>query len=330
MARTGIWGATIVMLLVCSPALYAQHGHGHGHGGGHGHNHGHGHHGHHHHHHGHGGFRGYSFYRPYFNNWSSSVYLGVGSPYGYSSFGYFNGPVYGFGYNPYLYDYAPYGTYYSPRTNYVDYYLSPIYQPAELAYGPQAMKQFMGLDRNFALGDLVTQPRPVEVEAAKPIVTGPNLEARQKADRFIELGDQHFKAQKFHDALLRYRMAIDAAPTYPHAHLRHGFSLVANRRYEEASSALAKAFALDPQIMKSGFRIDALYADNRMAREGHQEALAQAALNEPNRGDLHFVVGMWLAFSGEIERSRKFFEKARELGIEAGAAANTESNAKDI
>jgi Tfp pilus assembly protein PilF len=318
MARTGTWTAMIVMLLALSPVLYAQHSHGHHHH----------HHGHHHHHH-HGGFRGYSFYRPYFNNWSGSVYLGIGGPYGYSSFGYYNGPVYGFGY-PYVYNYAPYGTYCSPRTNYVDYYLSPIYQPAELAYGPQAMKQFLGLDRNFALGDLVTQPRPVEVQAAKPIVSELSVEARQKADRFIELGDQNFKAQKFHDALLRYRMAIDAAPTYAMAHLRHGFSLVANRRYEEAARALAKAFALDPQIMKSGFRIDALYADNRMAREGHQEGLAQAALNEPSRGDLHFVVGMWLAFSGEVERSRKFFEKARELGIEAGATASTESNAKDI
>ena len=42
--------------------------------------------------------------------------------------------------------------------------------------------------------------------------------------------------------------AIGASPDYAVAHLRLGFSLVANRRYEEASVSLAKAFTLDPQI----------------------------------------------------------------------------------
>ncbi len=234
------------------------------------------------------GFGGYNSYRPYYNNWSSNVSIGFGRPFGYSSFNYYNGPIYGGYISPYSYssyygsgldyyglgDYS-HGTYYRPRSNYIEYNLPPVYYPAEVAYGPQAMKQFLGVDRNFGLGPLlnnqpiVNQPIVIERnnvvrEAAKPVVQEINWEARKKADRFIELGDQNFKQQKFHDALLRYKMAIDASPDYAVAYLRHGFSLIGNRRYEEAATAFSKAFARDPRIVASGFRIDQRYGDNRL------------------------------------------------------------------
>lgn len=297
------------------------------------------------------GFGGYSSYRPYYNNWSGN--LGYNRPYyGYSSSYYsYGGPIYSgaYYYSPYYGAYGPgvydydygYGTYYSPRLNYVDYYLPPIYAPAELNYGPQAVKQFLGVDRTFGLGPLlnntpqVSQPIVIDRsntvrDVAKPVVKEINWEARKKADRFIEIGDQRFQEQKFHDALLRYRMAIEASPEYAVAHLRHGFSLIANRRYEEAAKALTKAFALDPQIVASGFRIDQLYDDNRLAREAHEEGLAQAVLDEPSSGDLHFVMGMWLVFSGDAERSRKFFEKAREFGIDTGTMAPPANGGRDL
>jgi tetratricopeptide (TPR) repeat protein len=331
MPRSLVHLAIFAALIVCANAAQADHrqrlyrggiayndyGHGRSGGGGY-HYHRHDHHG------GNFSFRGYSSYRPYYNNWSGNVYLGIGAPYGYSSFSYYNGPLYGgYGYG------GIYGANYYPSLNYVDYYLPPVYYPAELAYGPLAMNQFLGVDRNFGLAPLrapaQAAPRVVErpavIEAAKPVVKEIDWEARKKADRFIELGDSHFKTQKFHDALLRYRMAIDASPDYAVAHLRHGFSLIANRRYDEAATALTKAFTLDRQIVASGFRIDLLYADNRIARGAHEEGLANAALNEPNNGNLHFVVGMWLIFSGEADRSRKFFEKAKELGVDAGSMA---------
>ena len=315
------------------------------------------------------GYGGYSSYRPYYNNWSGNLSVNIGRPYGYSSFGYYNGPAYGYA-SPYYggyygsgldyyygpgtgyyrsglgyyglgaYDYG-YSTYYNPRSSYVDYYLPPVYYPAELNYGPQAVKQFLGVDRTFGLGPLlnntpqVNQPIVIDRsntvrEAAKPVVKEINWEARKKADRFIEIGDQRFQEQKFHDALLRYKMAIEASPDYAVAHLRHGFSLIGNRRYEEAAVALKKAFTLDSEIVKSGFRIDQLYDDNRLARQAHEEGLAQAVLDAPSSGDLHFVMGMWLVFSGDLDRSRKFFEKARELGVDSGVVAQAENAGRDL
>jgi tetratricopeptide (TPR) repeat protein len=306
------------------------------------------------------GLGGYSSYRPYYNNWSGNVSVGYGRPYRHSGLSYYYGPAYGgyaiggygvggygygYGYDlPYYYDYryGDYGlysngilgsTYYSPRYNYIEYDLPSVYAPAEINYGPQAVKQFLGVDRNFGLGPLNNPaPRIVErkVEVAKPVVKEIDWDARKKADQFIELGDQNFQKQKFHDALLRYRMAVNASPDYAVAHLRHAFSLVAQRRYEEASKSFTKAFTLDPEIVKSGFRIDMLYADNRLAREAHQESLAQAALDEPNNGDLHFVVGMWLLFNGELDRSRKFFEKARDLGVVNDVVVHNDDGARDL
>jgi Tfp pilus assembly protein PilF len=298
---------------------------------------------------GYSGYSGYSSYRPYYNNWAGNVSINIGRPY-YSSYGYggaYNPYYYGSGYyggNYYgtgLYGTGLYGTglygggYYGGgvySSGYLSsrlygYGLGNVYDPyyGQAVYGLPGVAPYLGTGQSVIVNPVASQPtvieREVVRETAKPVVTEIDWTARAKADRFIEQGDTNFKAQKFHDALLRYKMAIEASPKYAVAHLRHGFSLIANRRYEEASKAFAKAFALDPQIAKSGFRIDQLYADNRMAREAHQEALAQAALDEDTSGELHFVVGTWLLFSGEADRSRKFFEKARDLGINADLVA---------
>lgn len=295
------------------------------------------------------GLGGYSSYRPYYNHWSGNVGLGFGRPYYGYSFGYYSGPLFAdYYYSPYYgaygpgyYDYYGYGTYYSPRSNFVDYYLPPVYYPAELAYGPQAVKQFLGVDRTFGLGPLlndqpvVNQPIVIERrdtarEVAKPVVQEIDWDARKKADRYIELGDNLFREQKFHDALLRYRLAVQASPDYAVAYVRHGFSLVAHRRYDEAADAFTKAFTLDRQIVASGFRIDQMYDDNLLAREAHEEALAQAVLDAPSDGKRHFVMGMWLVFSGQADRSRKFFEEARALGVNTAVVERPVDGARDL
>jgi tetratricopeptide (TPR) repeat protein len=249
--------------------------------------------------------RGYGYYYPSYYN--SGIYLGVGYPYYGSSFGYYGGPIVNSYYSPYLGGYYGGLNYYYPNLATYNYVVPPAIDP-----GPAAA--------------------PAEVETLKPVVKEIDWDARKKADNYMELGDVLFKQQKFHDALLRYRMAVAAAPDYPMAYLKHGVALIAQRRYEEASQAFAKAFALDPKIIESGFRIDQLYADNRLAREGHEEALAQAALDDPDNSALHFDLGMWLVFNGQAERSRKFFERARDLGMKPPAAAPAENavGARDL
>ncbi len=299
-----------------------------------------------------GGFRrpigGWGISRPWLVS-NNSISLSVGSPYGFSSFSYFNGPWVGnpndylwssgYGGNCFYGSYnsfnlSPYGVYYSPRYNSVDYYLPPVYYPAELAYGPLAVKQFMGVDRNFGLAPLRADPprvaaRPA-VEPIRPVVHEVDWTARKNADRYLELGDNYFQKQKFYDAILRYRLAVKQDPAYSIARLKLGFALLTNRRFDEAAAEFSEAVKLDPEIVKSDFRIDQLYDDNRIAREAHEEMLAQEALDHPTDGNIHFDLGMWLLFHGQPERSRSFFAEAKRLGLNVEHVAAADDAARDL
>jgi len=228
-------------------------------------------------------------------------------------------PVYGYhrsGYYPYYYDHvSPYGVYYEPRSNYVDYYLPPVYYPAELSYGPQAMKQFMGVDRTFGLGPLLDRPdepagRRVDL---KPVVRISNAESRDRAGRFIEFGDARFGEQQYHEALQRYKSAAAAAPDVAEAYYKQGLALLATGRYELAVAALKRGVALDPGWPKGDFRLDSVYRDTRIAKTGHLDALAHTALTHPHNADAIYLIGVFLYFDGQGDRAQKFLRRAAEL-----------------
>ncbi len=135
-------------------------------------------------------------------------YFGVGP-------GYYWPPVYGY---PYYYPRwgGSYGTgiYFDPATNTAEYYLPPIYSPAELNYGPLAVERFLGIRRNP-----IVVPRPADVapDAADKDVTPAevadklrksNDDSRRRGRRFIEFGDALFVKQQFNGALQRYKSAI--------------------------------------------------------------------------------------------------------------------------
>jgi tetratricopeptide (TPR) repeat protein len=225
-----------------------------------------------------------------------------------------------YGYDSYYYGASsPYGIYYNPRANYADYYLPPLYAPAELNYGPQAMKQFMGLDRNLGLEPFQPRPAPVVVDKpapARPVVRESNLEARRRAGHFMTLGDSLFREQRHHDALQQYKKASEIAPDLTEAYFRQGHALVATTRYELAAAAFKRGAAIDPDWTRAGFQLDDLYADTRVAKTSHLETLAAAALAAPNDADLMFVLGVFLYFDGQPERSQKFFQRSAALSAD--------------
>lgn len=235
--------------------------------------------------------------------------LSYGSPY-YSGYGYLP-----YGSNSFAYGYAsPYGTYYAPSSNYVEYYLPPVYYPAELAYGPQAVKQFMGLDRNFALGPLAAGAAAIPTPAPAP--AGPrvsNLETLRRARKYIDIGDRLFLAQEFHSALQQYKTASKTAPDLADAYIRQGFALLATGRYEFAVEAFRRGLSVDPKYAHSDFRLDAIYGDSRAAKTAHLETLAATALDRADDADLLFLLGMFLHFDGQADRAQRFFLRAAAL-----------------
>jgi hypothetical protein len=79
---------------------------------------------------------------------------------------------------------------------------------------------------------------------------------------------------------------------------------------------------LAPDWPSSDFRLDALYGDAALAKQAHQDSLANAALRDPNDADLLFVLGVFLHFDGQSERAKKFFAKSQELKSDAAPYVN--------
>lgn len=244
---------------------------------------------------------------------------GVGYTVGIPSVGYYavNQPVGGY--------------YYNPQANFVDYYGLSVYQPAEIAYGPQAVKQFVGLDRNFALAPLREPParlplmgiassRPASV--AKPIVRVANPEYRRKAEKYVAEGDALFRAQNFHSALQKYKLASGAAPDMAEAYWRQGHAMIATSNFDLASGAFKRAIALSDDTSRGGFQLSELYGSAVLTKNGHLEALAGHALERSESSDPYFLLGVFLAYDGQRERAEKFFDRAADLaGISGGHIA---------
>ena len=244
--------------------------------------------------------------RPYGGCYSPAYYNSCYAPdYGSCYSGYGGTFLYG--------SLSPYGTYYNPQANYLAYNLPPVYQPAEIAYGPLAAKQFLGLSRNYAMGPLRRPTVAIPRVAVKPAVRVSNAEARRKADTYIAQGDELFREQKYHSAVQKYKAAAESAPNVAEAYWRQGHALVASNRYELAAGCFKRALAVDGDILRGGFSLDELYGSASVARQSHLEALAADALERSTSSDPYFVLGVFLQYDGQQARAAKFFHRAAEL-----------------
>ena len=281
----------------------------------------------HHHHHNRGNFGyGYGYGYPYYGGvWGgTSLSIGVGLPPAYGAYSFYNPGYYGYGYGySSLY---PYGTYYRPSDQYLEYYLPPT-EPAELNYGPQAMKQFMGLPRDFAMQpqrtgqfeSLVTPiPSPLKIEATKPVaIEQPSDQAIERAEHFIQSGDNLFQQQRYQEALGRYKDAVAAAPGYAEGHLRKGLAYLATNRPDEAVDAIELAIQQNPEVAGTSLTLDALLGNNGLAKTSIIEANARRAVTDPQNPEYLFCVGVLLFFDGDRDRAQQCFQAARQAGGDA-------------
>lgn len=223
---------------------------------------------------------------------------------------------------------GPYGIYYNPQSNFVQYNLPPIIAPAELSYGPQAVKRFMGLDPQLGLGPLAApnppaavapaQVQPQAAPATQPAarvreVKFSNARSRDVAKQFLDFGDTLFQQQRFQEALQRYRTAAINAADVPEVFFRQGHAYVAVNQFDLAARAFKRALQLRADADRENFKLDDIYADNRIAKSTHLETLAQRALSNPNDADAFFLIGVFLHYDGQAERAAKFFRQAENL-----------------
>lgn len=155
--------------------------------------------------------------------------------------------------------------------------------------------------------------------APRPHVRRANAAATARAREFLQIGDERFSAQQYLLAYQRYKKAAQAAPDLADAYLRQGLAQIALGRYAPAAECVKRGLALEPCLSGSKLRLDQLYGENRLAKTNHLERLAEAASNDPGNADLIFLVGIELFFDGQTARARPFFERAVDLGEDAGS-----------
>jgi len=197
-----------------------------------------------------------------------------------------------------------------------------------------ALQKFLGLKdvRPMAFGDAPT----AVASAPTTVAPGPaplrnlgdvlarvsNVEYRRKAERMITEGDELFRAQNFHSALQKYKLAASTAPDLAEAFWRQGHALVATHNYELATTAFKRAIALTDDLGRGGFRLNDIYAGAAMTKNAHLESLAEWAINRRNSSDPYFLLGLFLEYDGQPARAGKFFQKASDLaGISGGHIA---------
>ncbi|MBX7168475.1 MAG: tetratricopeptide repeat protein [Pirellulales bacterium] len=192
-------------------------------------------------------------------------YLNNGLSYGYNPYGYY---PYGYGTGGYGYPYN-----YGYSNNWTSYQ----------AMLPSAVVSDSGASD------------PVDVAND---LTDLNDRRNELAARYIEFGDKQFAQGRYGEAQLRYRKAIEAAPAQALGYLRRAQALIAVGKFEAAADSLEQGLRLDPDFVKSRFRLQALYLDQGDDLTQHTERLRQATIASPDNADLALLLGWQLYFSG--------------------------------
>jgi len=192
-----------------------------------------------------------------------------------------------------------------------------------------ALQRFLGLKDIHPVS--ISPAAGAAVAARFPIVTktigdvlarATNVESHRKAEKMMGEADELFRAQNYHSALQRYKLAASTAPDMPEALWRQGHALVATHNYELAATAFKRAVGLTEDLDRGGFKLSDIYGSANMTKNQHLESLAEWALTHRNSSDPYFLLGLFLEYDDQPDRAEKFFQKASDLaGISGGHIA---------
>ncbi len=219
------------------------------------------------------------------------------------------------------------------------YVSTPLVLPAESLYGPQAVQRFMGtLPTTLPTTPPVTvspttpaattvTPPPVGfgvlagngAGVAQPVVVNrpraSNDASKARALELLHQGDEHFRAQRYTQALSRYKDAAANAPDVAEAYFRQGWALTALGQLDNAQRSLRRGFELRSDWPNSPFQLRELYGDNPLVLDTHREALLRAQQDRPLEATPVYLLALFDYFRGERAAARTLFAKAKELEL---------------
>ncbi|MBM4001725.1 MAG: hypothetical protein FJ295_00340 [Planctomycetes bacterium] len=234
-------------------------------------------------------------------------YYGLG--YGYSSGWGYGANYFGIGAG------APWGF-----VPWVDYYAPPAPRNNTIIVLPPLAGGGDAADRNAARADhaddAVVPPRQAADDP--PLVLKPRVRvslpaARDRCQRYAEIGDHHFSRQNYESALQQYQQASAAAPDLAMPLFRQTLAYVATRRYDAALNACLKGIRLDPDFVRNPFSLDSVYGPDNAAKNSHLEMLAGRALDQPRDATPIVLLGVMQLLDSDRERAEKFLRAALPL-----------------
>ncbi len=143
----------------------------------------------------------------------------------------------------------------------------------------------------------------------------PALE-RLPASKLVDLGDEHFAAERFRRAVECYRLAVRKAPADPTAAFALGHGLFALGRYDEAGRTLRRAVRLFPDIVAVAMNRRDFYSDPTVF-ERQLARLADHVRRNPTDTQARFLLAYNYYFSGRLAEARDHFAALGPRDLEA-------------
>jgi hypothetical protein len=207
----------------------------------------------------------------------------------------------------------------------------PVVVEPGLLFGPRAAARFwngnaapQGVVPNVIINNVMPPgPAPPDepLGPAPALEAVPNREARQKAWRFIEVGDRNYRQGHYRAALDDYRRAAKASSDLADAYFRTAFAMMALDRWTEATLTIERGLLRKPDWPRSGFVLEELFATDEAKREMFRK-LQLAKQNAPNNSDVRFLLGVLQHFNGDNEAALAEFVRVIEI---AGRAPYAEA-----
>jgi tetratricopeptide (TPR) repeat protein len=139
------------------------------------------------------------------------------------------------------------------------------------------------------------------------IYVGESLEL--KRDRYFQKGQEYMAQGKLPEALIMFKNALKADPTFEEAHYQIGLVLLQKRDFQQALAEFGRAIDRKPEMTKARYQIGTLYALSQDIPKA-KEQLAKIKEQEQNSLQVRYLAATIALAEKDPDRALKELQEA--------------------
>jgi len=192
-------------------------------------------------------------------------------------------------------------------------YVNPVAAPVPLAWSAPVMTDPLAAvlqqhQQHWGHQLPAAKPDPI----ARPVVPS-STDARLRSLEAQSKGDRDMREQKWLQAYIDYKKAVQLASDRADAHLRLGLALIALQHYDSAATSLKRAVSLNPGVAQSELTLETLFGPgSELARSSVTHKLIDYVNDDIRDPDRLFLMGVLLHFDND-PRAREVLETGMRL-----------------